>query len=147
MWCFAWRWCRASAAMAPQPRRRSRWCSKPCCCSGSYGSGWACTCWRLARAVPRARRSNWKICVGVIPFLMTTTDLKNLLQRVETWPEEAQDELIAVAKQIESELQGRDYFATREELQIIDDAIASIDGGEVATDLEIKTAFAKFRSA
>jgi hypothetical protein len=78
---------------------------------------------------------------------MTTTDLKNLLQRVETWPEEAQDELIAVAKQIESELQGRDYFATREELQIIDDAIASIDGGEVATDLEIKTAFAKFRSA
>jgi hypothetical protein len=71
---------------------------------------------------------------------MTTTDLKNLLQRVETWPEEAQDELIAVAEQIESELQGRDYFATREELQIIDDATASIDGGEVATDLEIKAA-------
>ncbi len=78
---------------------------------------------------------------------MTTTDLKSLLQRVETWPEEAQDELIAVAEQIESELQGRDYFATREELQIIDDAMASIDGGEVATDLEIKAAFAKFRSA
>jgi hypothetical protein len=29
---------------------------------------------------------------------MTATDLKNLLQRVETWPEEAQDELIAVAE-------------------------------------------------
>jgi hypothetical protein len=69
------------------------------------------------------------------------------LERVETWPEEAQDELIAVANQIESELQGRDYLATREELRVIDDAIASIDGGEVATDLEIKAAFAKFRSA
>jgi hypothetical protein len=78
---------------------------------------------------------------------MTTTDLKNLLERVQTWPEEAQDELVAVANQIESELQGRDYLATREELRIIDDAMASIDRGEVATDAEIKAAFAKFRSA
>jgi hypothetical protein len=78
---------------------------------------------------------------------MTTTDLKNLLERVQSWPEEAQDELVAVANQIERELQGRDYLATREELQIIDAAIASIDGGEVATDVEIKAAFAKFSSA
>jgi hypothetical protein len=79
-------------------------------------------------------------------FVMTTMDLKNLLERVQTWPEEAQDELVAVANQIESELQGRDYLATREELQIIDAAMASIDGGEVATDAEIAAAFARFRS-
>jgi hypothetical protein len=78
---------------------------------------------------------------------MTMTDLKNLLERVQTWPEQAQDELVAVANQIESELQSRDYFATQEELQIIDAAMASIDGGEVATEAEIKAAFAKFRSA
>jgi len=78
---------------------------------------------------------------------MTTTDLKNLLERIQTWPEEAQDELVAVANQIESELQGRDYLATREELRIIDAAMAAIDGGEVATDVEIEAAFAKFRSA
>jgi hypothetical protein len=78
---------------------------------------------------------------------MMTTDLKNLLERVQSWPEEAQDELVAVADQIERELQGRDYLATREELLIIDAAIASIDAGEVATDVEIKAAFAKFRSA
>ena len=78
---------------------------------------------------------------------MTTTDLKNLLERVQSWPEEAQDELVAVANQIERELQGRDYLATREELQIIDAAMASIDGGEVASDVEIKAAFAKFRTA
>jgi hypothetical protein len=76
---------------------------------------------------------------------MTTTDLKNLLERVQTWPEEAQNELVAVANQIESELQGEDYIATREELRIIDAAMASIDAGEVATDAEIKAAFAKFR--
>jgi hypothetical protein len=78
---------------------------------------------------------------------MATTDLKNLLERVQTWPEEAQDELVAVANEIESELQGRDYLATREELHIIDAAMASIDSGEVATEFEIKAAFAKFRSA
>jgi hypothetical protein len=76
-----------------------------------------------------------------------TTDLKNLLERVQTWPEAAQDELVAVANQIESELHGREYLATQEELRIIDAAMASIDGGDVATDAEIKAAFAKFRRA
>jgi predicted transcriptional regulator len=78
---------------------------------------------------------------------MTTAKLKKLLERAQTWPEEAQDELVAVANQIESELQGGDYLATAEELQIIDAAMASIDRGEVATDDEIKAAFAKFRPA
>jgi hypothetical protein len=77
---------------------------------------------------------------------MTTTDLKNLMERVQTWPEEAQDELVAAAKEIESELQANDYLATREELRIIDAAMASIDAGEAATDAEIKAAFAKFRA-
>ena len=78
---------------------------------------------------------------------MATDNLKVLLERVQTWPEEAQDELVAVANQIENELRGRDYLATQEELRIIDAAMASIDGGEVATDAEIKAAFAKFRPA
>jgi hypothetical protein len=78
---------------------------------------------------------------------MTANDLKILLERVQTWPEAAQDELVAVANQIESELHRRDYLATQEELRIIDAAMASIDGGEVATDAEIKAAFAKFRPA
>jgi len=76
---------------------------------------------------------------------MTATELKNLLERIQAWPEEAQDELVAIANQIENELQGRDYLATQEELQIIDAAMIAIDGGEVATDNEIKAAFAKFR--
>jgi hypothetical protein len=78
---------------------------------------------------------------------MTVTDLKNLLERVHTWPEEAQDELVAVANQIESELRGSEYLATQEELRVVDAAMASIDAGETATDAEIKAVFAKFRSA
>jgi hypothetical protein len=76
-----------------------------------------------------------------------TTDLKQLLDRVQTWPEEAQDELVAVANQIESELKSRNYFATQDELRVIDAAVASIDRGEIATEAEIKAAFAKFHSA
>jgi hypothetical protein len=77
---------------------------------------------------------------------MTASELKNLLDRVQNWPEAAQDELVAVANQIEHELQAKEYIASREELQIIDAAIASIDAGEFATDREIEAAFAKFRS-
>ena len=78
---------------------------------------------------------------------MTAADLKDLMERVRNWPETAQDELVAVASQIESELRGGEYLAMREELRIIDAAIASIDSGEAATDLEIEAAFAKFGSA
>ena len=76
-----------------------------------------------------------------------TTNLKDLLERVESWPEAAQNELVAVANQIESELQGGEYVATREELEIIDAAMASIDAGESASSAEIKALFAKYRRA
>ena len=70
-------------------------------------------------------------------------DLRRLLERAQTWPEEAQNELVAVADQIERELHG-DYVATQEELKVIDAAMASIDAGESATEAEVRTAFAKF---
>jgi predicted transcriptional regulator len=76
-----------------------------------------------------------------------TTNLKDLLERVESWPEAAQSELVAVANQIESELQGGDYIATREELEVIDAAMASIDAGETVSPAEIKALFAKYRQA
>ncbi len=77
---------------------------------------------------------------------MTVADLKNLLERAQTWPEEAQNELVSLASQIESELHGSEYIATQEELRIIDAAIASIDDGQVASDQEVEAAFAKFRA-
>ncbi|MGY8632486.1 hypothetical protein RAD15_08305 [Bradyrhizobium sp. 14AA] len=76
---------------------------------------------------------------------MSASDLRNLLERAQTWPEEAQNELVAIANEIESELHGGEYLATQEELRSIDAALASIDRGEVATDAEVADAFAKFR--
>ncbi|WP_166302175.1 MULTISPECIES: hypothetical protein [unclassified Bradyrhizobium] len=76
---------------------------------------------------------------------MTAAELKNLLDRVQSWPESAQDELVSIANQIEIELQAQDYVATRDELRVIDAAMESIDAGECATDEEVAAAFAKFR--
>lgn len=73
--------------------------------------------------------------------------LKELMQRAEHWPEQAQEELVQLGEEIEEELQGGEYEATREELRAIDEAIAQIERGEVATEAEIRAAFAKFRTA
>ncbi|ABE38627.1 hypothetical protein [Rhodopseudomonas pseudopalustris] len=74
-----------------------------------------------------------------------SVDLKALIERAETWPEAARDELASIAEQIESELQTSEYFASADELNVIDAAMASLDRGEQATDEEIRTAFARFR--
>lgn len=76
---------------------------------------------------------------------MAVPDLRDLLHRAQSWPEEAQNELMAVANEIENELSGGEYLASREELKIIDAAATAVDGGEVATEAEIAAAFAKFR--
>ena len=76
---------------------------------------------------------------------MATGDLRKLLERAQTWPEEAQNELVAIASEIESELLGGEYVATQEELRSIDVALASIDRGDVAADAEVEETFAKFR--
>lgn len=76
---------------------------------------------------------------------MAVPDLRDLLHRAQSWPEEAQNELIAVASEIENELSGGEYFATQEELKIIDATMAAVDRGEIATEAEINAALAKFR--
>ncbi len=63
------------------------------------------------------------------------------MERARSWPEAARDELVAVANQIESELQGGDYVATREELQAFHAALASIEAGESASEAETKGSF------
>lgn len=76
---------------------------------------------------------------------MSGTDLKLLLERAQTWPESAQAELMSVGQEIERELGEKTYHATDDELRVVDEAIASLDAGEFATDAEIQAAFATFR--
>ena len=72
------------------------------------------------------------------------SSLRKLLERVETWPETAQDELVRAGLEIEAEQSGR-YRATAHELQAHDEALAQVRRGEIASQQEIEDAFAKFR--
>jgi hypothetical protein len=72
-----------------------------------------------------------------------TKKLKELLQRAETWPEAAQEELVQIGLEIEAEQVSGVYHATPEELRAIDDAERS----GIASAEEVEAAFAKFRAA
>jgi hypothetical protein len=66
---------------------------------------------------------------------------KKILEQVASWPEEDQEELAEVAREIAARRTGL-YRATPEELTAIDDA----DAGGVASDEEVQAAFRTFRA-
>jgi hypothetical protein len=72
---------------------------------------------------------------------MSRPDLKALLERVSTWPEERQRQFAELALEIEAEMSDSAYQASAEELQAIDEGLA----GEAASREEVEAAFASFR--
>ena len=70
------------------------------------------------------------------------TRLKELLARVETWPESEQAELAEILEEIEIRHRG-EYCATDDELRALDEAEAS----GIASDQDVEAAFASFRRA
>ncbi|MGO9005035.1 MAG: hypothetical protein ACLQIQ_21645 [Beijerinckiaceae bacterium] len=74
---------------------------------------------------------------------MTAKALKDVLQRVEAWPEEAQEQLAEIAREIDAQLAGGVYRATAEELEALDEAERS----GVASEAEVEAAFRTFRPA
>ena len=72
---------------------------------------------------------------------MTAKALREVLQRVETWPEEAQEDLAQIAREIDAQLAGRAYHAPAEELAALDEAERSGLAGEE----EVEEAFKSFR--
>jgi len=75
-----------------------------------------------------------------------TPRAKKLVEQLESWPEEDQEELVEYAREIEARRTG-EYHATPEELEAIDEALGQVARGEVASKEEIEAAFAKFRRA
>lgn len=74
---------------------------------------------------------------------MTKAQLKSVLERVSTWPEDRQRELTEIVREIEAEMSDVAYRASGEELRGIDDGLA----GDAASEAEIDEAFAGFRPA
>jgi predicted transcriptional regulator len=76
---------------------------------------------------------------------MTAKVLKEAMERVETWPEEAQEELAEIALEIDAALKRRAYRATPQELAGIDRGLSAAREGRFATDEEVAAVFAKHR--
>jgi len=77
---------------------------------------------------------------------MKTKSLSDILERVETWPAQVQDELAAYARELEAGVAGEAYDPTPEELAGIDRGLRSAEAGRFAGAAEVEAVFAKFRS-
>jgi hypothetical protein len=75
-----------------------------------------------------------------------TQSLNEIIRRIESWPQEDQEELAEVARDIEARRRGI-YHPSDEELKAIDEALGEVARGEIATKQGIEAAFAKFRRA
>jgi predicted transcriptional regulator len=78
---------------------------------------------------------------------MKTKRLTDALERVEHWPAERQEQLAAIALDIDAGLEDGVYHPTPEELEGIDRGLRDAEQGRFATDEEMEAAFATFRHA
>jgi hypothetical protein len=78
---------------------------------------------------------------------MTAKILRDVLERVENWPLEAQAELAQIALEIDAELGGGAYHATPTELAGIDRGLKAASEGRFATDEQVNRTIQKHRPA
>ena len=76
---------------------------------------------------------------------MASKALKEVMERVEAWPKEAQDELAEIAREMEAGMRGGLYHPTSEELAGIDRGLKAAGEGRFATDEQVEAVFAKYR--
>ena len=72
---------------------------------------------------------------------MTNEQVKAVLDRVRTWPRERQEELAAIALELEAEFGDRIYRATPDEIQALDEAERS----GLAEQRDVDAAYKAFR--
>jgi hypothetical protein len=78
---------------------------------------------------------------------MTAKTLKDVLELVETWPEEAQAELAQIALEIDAGLGDGKYQATPAELVGIDRGLTAAREGRFASDDQVSRVLGKHRPA
>jgi hypothetical protein len=76
---------------------------------------------------------------------MKSKSLSRALERIEEWPAEAQDQLAAIALDIDAGLRDLPYQPSDEELAGIDRGLRDAEQGRFATEVEVEAAYAKFR--
>jgi hypothetical protein len=77
---------------------------------------------------------------------MKTSKLTEVLERVEAWPDDVQNELAEFALELEAGLKDGEYQPTPDELAGIDRGLRAAAEGRFASEQEVEAAFAKFRT-
>ena len=70
--------------------------------------------------------------------------LKEMIERAETWSEEAQEEALATLQAIEAEF-SEPYELTDDDRRAIDQGLEDVRQGRLASDEEVSRLFARFR--
>jgi hypothetical protein len=76
---------------------------------------------------------------------MKTKQLTEVLERIEAWQPEVQNELAEFALELDARFKDGEYEPTSEELAGIDRGLRDAAEGRFATDQQIEAVFAKFR--
>lgn len=77
---------------------------------------------------------------------VVTQKLKELIARIETWPHEAQEELLRSAFDIEMRYVGG-YELTDEDRAALAQSAEDVSAGKFASDSEVAQLFHRFRQA
>jgi hypothetical protein len=77
---------------------------------------------------------------------MKTSKLIEVLERVEAWPAEVQNELAEFALELDAGLKDGEYQPTPEELAGIDRGLRAVAEGRFASEQDVEAVFAKFRA-
>jgi hypothetical protein len=75
---------------------------------------------------------------------MALKELEELLERVPTWPENVQEDVLAWLKFVEQEMT-EPYELSDEDKSAIDQGIADADAGRFASDSEMQELLARYR--
>jgi predicted transcriptional regulator len=76
---------------------------------------------------------------------MKTKKLTDVLQRIEAWPPETQNQLADFALELDAGLSDDIYEPTPEELAGIERGLRAAAEGRFATDQQVEAVFAKLR--
>ncbi len=96
------------------------------------------TCHRNATVIHGEKEAVW------YTEPMVAKALKDILTRVESWPERAQEEAAASLQAIEDELR-EPYQLTDADKEAVDRGLEAVRKGEFATDQDVEAVFAKYR--
>lgn len=76
---------------------------------------------------------------------MKTKSLAAVLDRVETWPAAAQDQLAEIAVELEASLTDEPYEPTAAEIAGIERGLRDVEQGRIASDADVEAVLRKLR--